>query len=226
MVSRDKVIVKLKDSMNLNVYEAGVYLALLSSGMASAGELAEISKVPRSRCYDVLESLEKKGFVFMKIGKPIRYMAVKPDNVIDTLKRETDMESQSSLALCDEMEQVGVIDELNKLHKASSNHFNTEDVSTLIKGKQNINMFMKEMFSRASEKIDIHTNEEKRKLKILKKSRSKVPFKLNNDSRLKMVKVDDEMLLFTSPSDVKEEHESAVWIKGNFMNKTLDQFMK
>ena len=28
------------------------------------GEIAEISRVPRSRTYDVLEGLEKKGFAF------------------------------------------------------------------------------------------------------------------------------------------------------------------
>jgi UDP-N-acetylglucosamine 2-epimerase (non-hydrolysing) len=40
---------------------------LLSNGVSSAGEIAEISGVPRSRTYDVLEGLEKAGFVIQKL---------------------------------------------------------------------------------------------------------------------------------------------------------------
>jgi len=39
--------------------------------------------VPRSRCYDVLESLEKKGFIISKIGKPLKYIAVPPEEVVE-----------------------------------------------------------------------------------------------------------------------------------------------
>jgi len=48
----------------------------------------KISNVPRSRTYDVLESLEKKGFVVMKLGKPIKYIALPPEEVIE---RTTDL---------------------------------------------------------------------------------------------------------------------------------------
>jgi sugar-specific transcriptional regulator TrmB len=50
---------------------------LLSKGIASAGEIAEISGVPRSRAYDVLEGLEKRGFALERLGKPVKYIGVK-----------------------------------------------------------------------------------------------------------------------------------------------------
>ena len=46
---------KLKD-FGLNTYEARLWTALLSRGVSTAGELSDISNVPRSRTYDVLES--------------------------------------------------------------------------------------------------------------------------------------------------------------------------
>ena len=53
---------KIKD-FGLNSYEAKLWVALLSRGVSTAGELSDIASVPRSRTYDVLESLEKKGFI-------------------------------------------------------------------------------------------------------------------------------------------------------------------
>ena len=60
-------------NLGLNSYEAKTWVALLSRGMATATELSDISNVPRSRSYDVLESLERKGFIKVKHGKQISY---------------------------------------------------------------------------------------------------------------------------------------------------------
>lgn len=79
MIVQEDFLKKLRGSFDLNEYEVKIWTALLSRGLATAGELSDISNVPRSRSYDVLESLEKKGFVMMKLGKPIKYIAVAPD---------------------------------------------------------------------------------------------------------------------------------------------------
>ena len=82
MIVKDDFIKKLKNVFDLNIYEVKIWTALLSKGVSSAGELSDISNVPRSRSYDILESLEKKGFVIMKLGKPIKYIAVDPKEVL------------------------------------------------------------------------------------------------------------------------------------------------
>ena len=82
MIVNEEFLKKLRSSFDLNIYEAKVWTALLSRGVATAGELADISGVPRSRSYDVLENLEKKGFIIMKLGKPIKYIAVKPEEIL------------------------------------------------------------------------------------------------------------------------------------------------
>src|SRR3989344_5703776 len=87
MIIKPELLKKLKSSFNLNIYEVKIWTALLSKGVATAGELSDMSNVPRSRSYDVLESLEKKGFVIMKIGRPIKYLAVKPEEIISRVKR-------------------------------------------------------------------------------------------------------------------------------------------
>ena len=72
MIVQKEFLQRLKRDFSLNIYEVKIWTALLSRGIATAGELADISGVPRSRCYDVLETLEKKNFIIMKIGKPIK----------------------------------------------------------------------------------------------------------------------------------------------------------
>ena len=86
MIIKPELVKKIKSSFDLNIYETKVWLALLSRGMSSAGEIAELSGVPRSRTYDVLESLEKKGFCIVKLGKPVKYLGVKPHIILEKLK--------------------------------------------------------------------------------------------------------------------------------------------
>ena len=104
MVINKKFMNKLKD-FGLNSYEVKIWAALLSRGISSAGELSDISNVPRSRAYDVLESLEKKGFIVMKIGKPLKYIAVPPQEVIDRVKRDIHENAQSQIVLIDEIKK-------------------------------------------------------------------------------------------------------------------------
>ncbi len=81
MIVQKEFLNKLKD-FGLNTYESKLWTALLSRGVSTAGELSDIASVPRSRSYDVLESLEMKGFIILKLVKPIKYMAVQPSEVL------------------------------------------------------------------------------------------------------------------------------------------------
>src|SRR3990172_13310175 len=87
MIVKEDFLNKLRQYFGLNLYEAKIWTALLSRGVSTAGELADIGNVPRSRAYDILESLEKKGFVVMKLGKPIKYLAVEPKEVVERVKK-------------------------------------------------------------------------------------------------------------------------------------------
>jgi sugar-specific transcriptional regulator TrmB len=49
MIIKPELVKKIKDYFGLNIYETKVWMALLGKGIASAGEMAEQSGVPRSR---------------------------------------------------------------------------------------------------------------------------------------------------------------------------------
>src|SRR5574343_146691 len=97
MIIKQELVKRIKEHFDLNIYETKVWLALLSKGIASAGEIAELSGVPRSRTYDVLESLEKRGFAITKIGKPVKYISVKPTEVIEKMKSSVMQDAQDRI---------------------------------------------------------------------------------------------------------------------------------
>jgi len=78
----------------LTEYEIRSYTSLLEIGPATASELSEASDVPYSKIYEVLGSLEKKGWVEMEHGRPSRYYP-KPPSVAMEITR-SQMESQLS----------------------------------------------------------------------------------------------------------------------------------
>lgn len=63
-------------SLGLTTSEARVYLALLQTTEAKASEVAQASKVPRGRIYDVLDRLHGRGLVEVVPATPRRYRAV------------------------------------------------------------------------------------------------------------------------------------------------------
>ena len=122
MIVQEQFLKKLRVIFDLNIYEAKVWAALLSRGSASAGDLADISGVPRSRSYDVLESLEKKGFVIMKLGKPIKYLAIQPEEIVKRSKRKVEDKAKEDMDNLENVKGTDLFNELNLLYSQGIGH--------------------------------------------------------------------------------------------------------
>src|SRR3989338_5640789 len=133
MIVQKEFINKLKD-FGLNSYEAKLWVALLSRGLSTAGELSDISNVPRSRAYDVLESLEKKGFIIVKLGKPIKYIAVPPSEVLDRVKKKIGEESAQRTEMLDKLKDSETLTELSSLHTTGVELVDPTDKSGSFRG--------------------------------------------------------------------------------------------
>jgi sugar-specific transcriptional regulator TrmB len=171
MIVQQELLKKIKD-FGLNSYEAKIWTALLSRGVSSAGELSDISNVPRSRTYDVLESLEKKGFVMMKLGKPIKYMAISPTEVIDVIKKKIRQESIRQESTMDDLKKSDVLDQLTQLHTNGIEMVEPTDLVGMIKNRDNIYDYLESMIKKADKSIYIMTSADGmiRKLLHLEKS--------------------------------------------------------
>ena len=157
MIVKEELLKKLKSAFDLNIYEVKIWTALLSRGLATAGELSDISNVPRSRSYDVLESLEKKGFVMMKLGKPIRYLAVKPDDILKRLKEHIEQRAESKIDILENIKTDPIFGELELLYKQGIKKVDPLSLSSAFKGRDNIYSHLKSMLERAEKSVIIVT---------------------------------------------------------------------
>jgi len=138
MIVKEEFLSKLRTYFSLNLYEVKIWTALLSRGVSTAGELSDIADVPRSRSYDVLESLEKKGFVMMKFGKPIKYMAISPEEVVERVKKNMKLDAELKIKRLEELKGTEVIGELKALHGQGSEMIESSDLSGALKGRHNL----------------------------------------------------------------------------------------
>lgn len=77
------------ESLGLSGYESKAYSGLLQENPVTGYQLSKISGVPRSRIYETLERLRRKGFVLTQEGKPATYMPVAGEEFI--LKTERNL---------------------------------------------------------------------------------------------------------------------------------------
>lgn len=157
MVVKDDFLAKLRRYFNLNLYEVKIWTALLSRGVSTAGELSDIANVPRSRSYDVLESLEKKGFAITKLGKPIKYVAVPPEEVLERVKKNVTEESKQMILRLDELKGTDVLDELSALHTQGVELIDPTDLSGSLKGRHNLYNHLELVIKNAEKSVTIMT---------------------------------------------------------------------
>ncbi|MEK6855256.1 MAG: helix-turn-helix domain-containing protein [Nanoarchaeota archaeon] len=248
MIIKQELVKRIKEYFNLNIYETKVWIALLSKGIASAGEVAELSGVPRSRTYDVLESLEKRGFSIVKIGKPVKYIAVKPTEVLEKIKSNTLQEAQDRVKNLSNIKESVEYIELEKLHTTGISPIKPHEIAGSLKGRSNIISKLREMIENAKREVFIATStvdfEDKSrvlvpaldtavknnvKIKIalsgspekLKKSSLKSELKISAiDSNARLYIADKSEVLFMITPENSEE-EIGVWLNSQFFAESL-----
>ncbi|MEM1582777.1 MAG: helix-turn-helix domain-containing protein [Candidatus Bathyarchaeia archaeon] len=74
--------VTLRD-MGLTDYEIRAYLYLLRAGLSTASKISEDANIPYSKIYEVLNSLERKGWIKSQEGRPRLYYPKSPREALE-----------------------------------------------------------------------------------------------------------------------------------------------
>ncbi len=159
MIVKDDLLVELRRYFDLNLYEVKLWTALLSRGVSTAGELSDIADVPRSRSYDVLESLEKKGFVVMKTGKPIKYIAIPPTEVVNRVKKNMQINAQNKIKRLDSVKNSELLSELESLHSNGIALVDPTDLSGCLKGRHNLYNHLDYLIKNSKKSVNIMTTD-------------------------------------------------------------------
>jgi sugar-specific transcriptional regulator TrmB len=87
--------------IGLTEYESLAYLALVKSGELTAGKVSELTSIPYSKVYSVLDSLDRKGWIEVKGGRPRLYYPKSPVEALmaEQLKQENKFEQIKELLI-------------------------------------------------------------------------------------------------------------------------------
>jgi len=157
MVGTQQVLDTLKQ-IGLNLYERKLWVALLSRGTSTAGELSSLAKVPHSRTYDVLESLAEKGFVMVQTTKPLKYVAIPPMEALDRAKKKINEDAEVSTDRIAQMQGSGTVKELEKIFKNGMSLVEPGELTGSLKGRHMMQQQMGTIFKNAKKSISIMTS--------------------------------------------------------------------
>jgi len=250
---KPELVKKIKSQFGLNIYETKVWLALLSKGIASAGEIAKISEIPRSRTYDVLESLEKMGFAISKIGKPVKYIAVKPNLVIEKIKRDEMQKVSEKIDVLSNIKDTAEYKELESLFNTKTQLINKNEFSGTINGRLNLNSHILELVEDAKKEISIcmpasFVSEKARVFSNLLKKAKESGIKLNialSGSAEEIKKINEKFSIKAKQTNIDAfffikdsneilfmldkntgENQSAIWLNSDFFVPAISNLFK
>jgi len=207
-------------SIGLNLYERKLWVALLARGTSTAGELSEIANVPRSRAYDILQSLAEKGFVIVQTAKPIRYVAIPPEEALERAKKKFEEEYQLKVKRIDELKNSTIMRELNEIFTKGLKLISPEELTGALKGRYSVLQQLESMFKGASKKIDIVTTPEglneifENHFNVLKKAKERgVEIRIATNS---YEKCEDAIKALSNIAEIRRVNEKEVPITGRF----------
>ena len=94
--------------VGLSEYESRAYLALVALGPNTANIVASVAQIPRTSAYKVMKSLEAKGFVKEKTGRPASFTPVDPNELSRHLVTEIEETFAKVSSVKDILSQRGV----------------------------------------------------------------------------------------------------------------------
>ena len=134
-------IIESLEKLGLTRYEAKAYIGMTNLISGKAEEIAKASEIPRSKIYNTLKELNKKGFITIIHTRPLEYQAVPPSEIFKRKKEELIKELELSQEKLDEIynDQLSEIQAPVWLIKTSENIINKE-IEIVKRARKSINM--------------------------------------------------------------------------------------
>ena len=169
MMFDEKMLSSLQ-KLGLTNYGAKTYIVITNFGPIEAASIAEEASIPRTKIYDVLNKLEKDGWINVEQGRPMLFTARDPRDIIDERRSNLFTEIDSLSSEMSMMYDQQIKKEIPKVW--------------LIHGKDNITAKSMDMVSKAEKSVmmtgDLYFPEEVESLKsiIPKAKRNFISFRI------------------------------------------------
>ena len=129
--------------IGLTSYETQAYLALIESGVMTASQVSERSEVPYSKIYETLNSLQRKGWIETKKGRPTRYYPKAPSEAFQA----TRLRLEENIRLWNQ----AVIEELQPLYERRE--FREKPDVWILRGEASVVAKLQEMVDGAKKEL-------------------------------------------------------------------------
>jgi sugar-specific transcriptional regulator TrmB len=129
--------------IGLTSYETRAYLALIESGVMTASQVSERSDVPYSKIYETLNSLQRKGWIETKKGRPTRYYPKAPSEAFQA----TRLRLEENIGLWNQ----AVIEELQPLYERRE--FREKPDIWILRGQSSVLAKLQEMVDGAKKEL-------------------------------------------------------------------------
>ncbi|MDH5462178.1 MAG: BlaI/MecI/CopY family transcriptional regulator [Candidatus Bathyarchaeota archaeon] len=129
--------------IGLTSYETRAYLALIESGVMTASQVSERSDVPYSKIYETLNSLQRKGWIETKKGRPTRYYPKAPSEAFQA----TRLRLEENMRLWNQ----AVIEELQPLYERRE--FREKPDIWILRGESSVLAKLQEMLDGARKEL-------------------------------------------------------------------------
>jgi sugar-specific transcriptional regulator TrmB len=219
-------LIKKTKLFGLNTYEVKLWVTLLGRGTSTAGELSDMANVPRSRSYDVLESLEKKGFVVMNPGKPIKYLAVPPKEVLENVKKQIEKNMENHLSEIKNINFNNLIDTFQDMYEKNLN--TTENVVAVLRGRKNIHKHLNYLVNTQKEAIFSAERSKDEYSFIMEEIKDKAKKSIQlfcNGLRVCIAGNSDVLIFPLSEAEVHPDYDLCIWVKNENTTKFFKQLL-
>ena len=91
---------KAMEDLGLTGYEIRVYTSILEAGAMTAADISKKSGVPYSKIYEVLNTLEEKGWLESDSSRPQKFFPQSPSTALEAMRMRSEnsfRESQSTI---------------------------------------------------------------------------------------------------------------------------------
>lgn len=242
----DKSVLNLFHTLGLNEYESRTYSALLTGGSATATEISDRAGIPRPRVYDVLDKLQKRGFVATQPERPVRFSALPLKEAFENLKSQREHEFKKGL---EDIDRLAAEIE-SKLQAVEPVEESAGECVWVLKDRNSIHSRIESLVQSAARSIVLSTSAKglEKKLPALEShlraarqrgvdvrivapaSDEKIAkllseFSVHKDSegRHRAVIADDHVLLFLTPDGSGEE--TGAWIRSQYLAENLRKLL-
>jgi len=145
-----KEIINILKEFGLGEYEAKAYLALLERGKISARIISDVTRIPYTKIYQVLQDLERYGFIISISGKPRMHMALSPEKALEKrmmqIKKEQEIENDKRQRL-----KKKLVEELEPVFKNNVEEEIAEMGTWTVVGTINVSSYIKTLISNSKD---------------------------------------------------------------------------